>query len=508
MAEELFDYGDERAAPRRRDNLFLWTIFILLLIGVTFACWLGSFYIFGHPEEPRPYAILKKMNKLEPPRRFDVTQAPQGEFLSPQKVFERYSAYTRLELQRENAELLRIYIRNYTETKKLVPYLRGNFEVMDIYALEEGDMFSQGTVALLQAVDYPQIVVEHLYPATGHNLETSKQLLIPGGPFNIERTNDVTAILKISSLADGRMLLTVMPLHYPSYGQKGGVGTFSTEPPADIHVAAGLPISKPERIEEALKRYAQLRSAQPAPREGAAEKAAEAPSLVRLDNVPQGTTAPETGAIPEPPIARAEPVRPADGVPMPLPRATPPPLAMNRATPPAAATPVPTGRAVPLEPAVENPPLATNATPPAPAVSPSGVPLKPFNAAPVQSNRGIVPQPEVGGGWRVYSAGSQPRGRVVTPSEAPSLVDQPLAGTTYLSGDFIVTAKGENQAVLRPRGGGPPMRVIAEFPNTALPPGEGMVVTRDASRGFEIRGMNRGDDGTINVFVREITREP
>ena len=42
MPDESYDYDDEDSAPKKRDNLFIWTVFILLLIGIAFACWLGS----------------------------------------------------------------------------------------------------------------------------------------------------------------------------------------------------------------------------------------------------------------------------------------------------------------------------------------------------------------------------------------------------------------------------------------------------------------------------------
>ncbi len=121
MANDLYGYDDDDAPPRGKDNLFLWTVFILLLIGLAFACWLGSFYIFGHPENPKAYRILKKLHKLDPPKRFEVTAAPRGDFLSAQKLFERYGTMTRLELEQENGELLRNYIKNYRDVKKLVP---------------------------------------------------------------------------------------------------------------------------------------------------------------------------------------------------------------------------------------------------------------------------------------------------------------------------------------------------------------------------------------------------
>jgi hypothetical protein len=536
MAEDLYNFGDDPAEPQQKDSLFLWTILILLLIGAAFACWLGSFYVFGHPEEARSYAILKKLKKIENPRRFDVTAAPQGEFLTAQKVFERYSTLTRLELQEENAELLRIYIKNYTETKKLVPYLRGNFTVMEVNELTKNDLLPTGTVALMQASDYSQVVVEHLFPASGPNIDATKRLLIPGGDFPIYKTNDVVAIIHIERLADGRMLLTVVPLHYPTYGLKGGAGTFATEPPVEVNVAAGAPVTKGDRMNESLKRFAQLR-ANEAPREEPA-KAPSGSEVVRIDTVPMGTTAPESGALPEPPVARAQPVQPLGPTPRPRPlgdlalnqrpqtsvpiatplvSTAPPPIAaplpgdplVTQRPVPAPETTLPPAMTVPGATATPPPVALTTPAPAAPGVSPGGVPLKPF----VQSTRGIVPPSEQGGQWRVYSAGAQPRGRTITPTEALNLVGQVSGGERiYLVGTFAVTAKGDNKAVFRPRGEplppGSAMRIIAEFPNGAIPPGENEVFSRDVNRAFEVRSVSRADDGvTINVEVREVTRD-
>src|SRR6478672_11329786 len=116
MAQDYFDDYDDHPESSGRDNLFLWTVLILLLIGVAFACWLGSFYVFGHPEQPRAYKILKRLGKIEAPRRFEDIAAPPGEFLSAQRLYERFSKFSRLELERENGDLLRNYINNYRET--------------------------------------------------------------------------------------------------------------------------------------------------------------------------------------------------------------------------------------------------------------------------------------------------------------------------------------------------------------------------------------------------------
>ena len=60
--------------------------------GLAFAAWLGSFYIFGQPERPESYRILKKLHKIDPTKRFELTAAPAGEFLTAKQLYDRYIA--------------------------------------------------------------------------------------------------------------------------------------------------------------------------------------------------------------------------------------------------------------------------------------------------------------------------------------------------------------------------------------------------------------------------------
>jgi hypothetical protein len=115
--DEPYTYG----RPRRRTNYFAWTVAILLLTGLAIAAWIGSFYIIGQPERPESYRILQKLHKVDPPKRFELTAAPAGEFLTAQQVFERYSTMGAAELAKVNGELVRNYIRNFQQVRGLVP---------------------------------------------------------------------------------------------------------------------------------------------------------------------------------------------------------------------------------------------------------------------------------------------------------------------------------------------------------------------------------------------------
>src|ERR1700676_2905161 len=101
--DEPYSYGRQR----RRTNYFAWTVAILLLTGIAFAAWIGGFYVIGQPERPESYRILQKLHKVDPPKRFELTSAPPGEFLTAQQVSERYSALGAAELAKMNGELAR-----------------------------------------------------------------------------------------------------------------------------------------------------------------------------------------------------------------------------------------------------------------------------------------------------------------------------------------------------------------------------------------------------------------
>ena len=492
MADDFYGYDDDGDEPKGRDNLFLWTIFILLLIGLAFACWLGSFYIFGHPERPASYKFLQKIHKIEAPQRFELTTAPGGEFLTPQKLFERYGRMTRLELEEENGELIRGYIKNYRESKKLITYVIGRYVILDAHDLKKTDLFPTGVVALAQAAEFPQVVIEHVYTSSPRYVPAAHTILQTGLDIKLFKTNDVAALLHVERMPDGHMQFTVVPLAYPSYGLVNGVGRFSLDPPAELNMEPGLPVIKAQAFQDGLKKFAEYRRTHRlASTEATGDEAAPAPlpELVSVDAASTGTVAAK-GAMPPVPVATpiAMVAKATPRIAAATPAATPPLTVAMLNTPRPAATPLP--------------PVAT----PPVKMSPTGVPLQPFIATQRDPN-----MPTTGGSWRMYAAGKAPPARAVTSAEAGDLADRgELGDRIYLQGEFRVTASGENRAVLRERAAGAEpagagaARIIVEYPAGAVPPVENSSFVRDATRPFEIRDVRRGADGQVNIYVREI----
>src|SRR6058998_4356894 len=241
----LYRYDEPYSRPvRRRTNYFGWTVAILLLTGFAFAAWLGSFYIFDQPERPDSYRILQRLHKIDPPKRFELTAAPAGEFLTAKQLYDRYIGMGSAELARANAELARNYIRNYQQVRGLVPYVVGRYTIIAARELGPDDVFTSGMVALTHAIDSGELLMEHLYPVRPEVLPLMKQTLNPGLEVKLERTHDLSAVIHAERLADGRIMVTAVPLLYGSYTVTRGLGTFRLEPPLSLNLAAGWPLFK------------------------------------------------------------------------------------------------------------------------------------------------------------------------------------------------------------------------------------------------------------------------
>lgn len=489
--------------PPPRDNLFLWTVFIILLIGFAFTCWLGSYYLFGHPEKPESYRFLQKIHKLDPPKRFSLTKAPPGDFLNPQKAFERYGSMSRYDLERKNEELLRDYINNYQSTKNLVPYITGRYSILSSYELKNSDFFGIGLVALAQASDNPQVVIEHVYPATPQTLPVLEQMLRTGLDIKLEKSLDLSAVIHVARTPDGRLQFTVVPLLYGSYALKQGSGTFSLEPPTTLNPAAGLPIVRGQLYEDAVKTYADHTKRHTHP------------------SVP--AVAGATPAIPvAQPVAQTTIVRVDVPEPSPTPAATPAPTPaalVAQATPAPAASPTPDIKPIPSPTpavAIASPTPQPSATPPPVAVAAATpkIALQPFLVSAASPTPGVT---TTAGNWRTYAPSQMPRGRLVTLSDASELADRGTGGERlYLRGNFFVSFSSDNRAVLRPNSSlgnalatvtnSSPPRVIVEYPAGIPAPNKNATFSRDEQRPFEITGVRREPNGQINIFAREITK--
>jgi hypothetical protein len=491
--------SDEKAVRSSTGNgFFLWSVVLLVMTGMCFASWLGSFYVVSHPENPKCYRILKKFKRVDPPKRFPVTEAPKGEFLGAQKLLDRYGKLGRLELANENALLLRHYLLNFRESGKRVPYVAGRFQVMQSFALGRGDWFPSGAVAIAESENLPQMLVEFVFPAAPENVATICETVTMGTDISLQRSHDLWALVHVERHADGRMQFTVLPLPYSGWQLKRGQGSFTLQSPEELlrdyklelNLAAGLPIVRDPRLSNALSQYKDFRRKALA-RADDDQAALAGPELVRFD--PEATESPEN-----PDVRKGGTQTPSE---QPAPKATPTPN-VRRAQ---MARPLPTpAPAVPLPPrpivrmkrntaiiGAQPVAVATPATTPVPQVSTSA-PGAVANAAPKTSASAL------------------------STAEASGLVDHFAADETkVLSGDFVVTGVLGRRVALRTseslrdpnadpaRPGSNAALIVVEYPAGVAIPEKDAMFSRDAERGFVIRDVIRGRNGQITIVTNE-----
>jgi hypothetical protein len=529
-----FSYEEPYARPRRRINYFAWTVAILLLSGFTLAAWLGSFYIFNQPERADSYRILQRLHKIEPSKRFELTAAPAGEFLTAKQLYDRYVGMGSAELAKTNAELARNYIRNYQQVRGLVPYIVGRYTIVEARQLGPGDVFTSGMVALANAVDGGELLMEHLYPANPEVMPLIKQTLSVGLEIKLERTHDLSALIHAERLVDGRIMVTAVPLLYGSYTVTRGLGTFRLEPPLTLNLAAGWPLFKTHEratIEQRHADYQQkIAAAQgPASMRGSTSSATPPPVENELVRVEQARPVVTPAVTPIPakseilakttPLPKGKKLAKKQKLESPPPASTPAqPVVAEKPSAPTS-TPI----AVASAPTPSQPPVATAAptiaAAPAdeapPITSATPVPVLPAQPVPADTS-GVALASNIGGGsWKTFPAGKMPLGRLIGTGDLRDVVEHGLAGErVYLKGQFVVNFSDANRAVLRPRtkltekvlhfGAGSSTRIIVEFPAGYTPPQQGAVVSRDETRPYEITEVRKQEDGQLNVFVREI----
>src|SRR5438270_2351029 len=504
MAQEYFRYETPYGRPRERTNYFVWTLAILVLTGFAFVAWLGSFYVFWQPERPDSYRLLKKLHRIDPPRRFELTAAPAGEFLNAKQLHDRYAPLGEAELSKANSELARNYIRNFQQVHGLVPYVVGRFRIIDVHQLGAADIFTSGMVALAAALDNGDVLLEHVYPADRRDIPLMRQTLAPGLEIKLERTHDVSAVIHADHTADGRVLITAMPLLYGTYTVTRGTGTFTLEPPLDLNLAAGWPLFKREALRTAEDRYAQLRQNEPA-----------SPGTIAIPGItPSGTPPPSENLL----------VRVEQALPVETPANTPPPL-LSKGT-----KPTPVGKAgkiaknqkptaapsvTPIQVAKMSSPASTLSTPRLQKVTESSPTPNPSAPAALPADGAALASTAGGGNWKTYPAGKMPIGRLIAAADLGQVADRGLTGERiYLKGQFVVNFADANKAVLRPRSrvpdsvmfltGGNSTRIIVEYPAGYVPPKPGSVVSRDEVRPLEVTEVRKQEDGQLNVFAREI----
>jgi hypothetical protein len=238
----------EEPAPRR-PAYFWWLLANALALCFAVMSWTVCLVVFGNPEVPRNYEILRKIGRLPELKRYTVLDVPNGNLLDARGLYQRFFPLTGDQLARLNTRLMRNYLTNF-ERPLALTYIEGEYQVEQVRELGPEDFITQGFAirarALVKPDDFTKpapypVVIEYLFPTT--ETATAREFR-PGDLLSVGKSPNCAAIIRITRPVDDddpHVCLTVVPIAYGPY-RVGDNITFGIEPPAEVRPGATFPL--------------------------------------------------------------------------------------------------------------------------------------------------------------------------------------------------------------------------------------------------------------------------
>lgn len=242
----------EEPAPRR-PAYYWWLLANALALCFAVTSWAVCLHVFGNPEIPRNYEILRMIGRLPELKRHTVLDVPNGNLLDPRGLYSRFYPLSGEQLDHLNARLMRNYLTNYDRPLALT-YIEGDYQVERVRELGPDDFIPQGFVVRARALVNPDdftkpapypVVIDHIFPT----VETGAAgLFRPEDIMSIQKSPNCAAILHVGRIVDENgdtlVCLTVVPIAYGPY-RVGDETTFGIEPPEQVRPAANFPMFEP-----------------------------------------------------------------------------------------------------------------------------------------------------------------------------------------------------------------------------------------------------------------------
>lgn len=237
--------------PPSKPAYFWWLLANAMALCFAIVSWALCLHVFGNPEIPRNYEILRKLGRLPEMKRYTVLDVPNSTSLGPRELYKKFHGLDEEQVIRVNTLLMRNYITNF-ERPLLLTYIEGDYQITDIRTLGEGDFLSPGFAIRAQAMVKPDdftapapfpLVIEYLFPSEADASFYFEQ----GDILTVKKSPNCAAVVHVGTVLvedDPALCLTVIPIAYGPY-QIGDARSFNIEPPTRVNPAGGFPVFKP-----------------------------------------------------------------------------------------------------------------------------------------------------------------------------------------------------------------------------------------------------------------------
>lgn len=236
-------------SPPSRPAYFWWFLANTLALCFAVISWLACLHVFGNPEIPRNYELLKRLGRLPEIARYTVLDVPDGNLLDPEGLYAQFHAMKDGEREVLNTRLVRNYLTNF-ERPLALTYIEGEYRIEQVRPLGADDFISRGFVVRARAMVRPDeqskpspypVLIDYLFPTTRTEVMAGFR---KGDLLDVKKSPNCAAIIHVDRVEDEEDLfvcLTVMPIAYGPY-QAGGDLSFEIAPPEYVSPGAGFPV--------------------------------------------------------------------------------------------------------------------------------------------------------------------------------------------------------------------------------------------------------------------------
>jgi hypothetical protein len=247
--------------PPLKPAYFWWLLANALALCFAAISWVVCLDVFGNPEVPRNYELLRKIGRLPELKRYEVPgepplRVPNGTAMGPKDLYQKFFGTGDDKIGRVNTLLLRNYVTNF-ERPLLLTYIEGRYQIETVRKLGPGDFFDPGVVIRAHALVKPDeftpeapypVAIEYLFPTAD---QAAVKMFKPGDILEVKKSPNCAAVVHVAKARrddEQVLLLTVIPIAYGNYqstkDQSAKGPSFGIEPPAFVRPGAGFPVLK------------------------------------------------------------------------------------------------------------------------------------------------------------------------------------------------------------------------------------------------------------------------
>ncbi len=235
----------------RRPAYFWWFLANALALCFAVVSWLACLEVFGNPEIPRNYEILRKIGRQPTLKAYPAENLPDGIKLDASGLYSRFYPMDAARLMKFNSALMRNYLTNFDRSEVIV-HVEGGYKIEKVRKLTENDFITQGVLLRARAMVSPDAGMEPApYPvAIDCILPTSEsdasQKFRMGDMLRLGEQGSKVTLLNVSKVgkgADAMQCFSVIPLVKGVF-RIDDEKVVAIEPPESLRLSSAFPLMR------------------------------------------------------------------------------------------------------------------------------------------------------------------------------------------------------------------------------------------------------------------------